>query len=437
MTRRTVALLSAAAFVACGARAVAEEVVPTVVRIVVAGAITPATAEYVEEAMDAASTRGSDGLLIELDTPGGLLPSTREIVKRILDAPLPVIVYVAPSGAGAGSAGVFITMAAHVAAMAPGTNIGAAHPVGGQGQDIPGAMGEKIESFTASFAEAIAERRGRNVEWAVKAVRESASVTADEAARLGVVDFVARDVAEVLAKASGRSVEAGGENRTLALAGAALEGFEMRLPLRILALIADPNIAYLLMMAGMLGLYIEITSPGFGFPGIFGAICLLLALTALHVLSVNYGALALIALGLGLLIAEAFSPSFGLLGGGGVVAFLLGSLFLFDREELGYGVARSLVLQAGLTFALALLALSVLVLRAHRRPVRTGHEGLIGERGVALTAVERTGHVRVHGEQWSARSETGVITAGTPVEVRRVEGLCVTVRPVEDDHSER
>lgn len=400
----------------------------TVLRIVVNGAITPATSEFVEEAIEEAGRTGSAALLIELDTPGGLLPSTREIVKQVLDAPLPVIVYVAPSGAGAASAGVFITMAAHVAVMAPGTNIGAAHPVGGQGQEIPGVMGEKVESFTASFAEAIAERRGRNVEWAVKAVRESASVTADEAARLKVVDFVARDASELLATASGREVEIGDAKRKLALEGATFVVFDMRLPLRILALIADPNIAYLLMMAGLLGLYIEITSPGFGFPGVLGAICLLLALTALHVLSVSYGALALVILGLALLVAEAFSPSFGLLGAGGVVAFLLGSLFLFDTGELGYGVARSLVFQAGLSFALLLFALSVLVLRSHRRPVRTGQEGMIGERGVALSTVGATGSVRVHGEQWSARTEGPPIGVGESVEVVAVEGLVVTAR---------
>jgi membrane-bound serine protease (ClpP class) len=404
-----------------------------VLRIVIDGPITPATSEFITDALETAVERGSAAVLIELDTPGGLLPSTRQIVKSILDAPVPVIVYVAPSGAGAGSAGVFITMAAHVAAMAPGTNIGAAHPVGGQGQDIEGAMGEKVENFTASFAEAIAERRGRNVEWAVKAVRESASVTAEEAARLEVVDFVARDTRAVLTSASARTVDVGGEERALALADARVDDYAMRFPLRILALIADPNIAYLLMMAGMLGLYIEITTPGFGFPGVLGAICLVLALTALHVLSVNYGALALVALGVALLIAEAFSPSFGLLGGGGVVAFLLGSLFLFDSNELGYGVARSLVLQAGLAFALLLFGLSFLVVRAYRRPVRTGREGLIGERGIALAPVGRTGRVRVHGEQWAARADGPEIGQGEDVEVVAVEGLVLLVgRPKGD-----
>ena len=226
----------------------------------------------------------------------------RVIVKDILSAPLPVIVYVAPSGAGAGSAGVFITLAAHVAAMAPGTNIGAAHPVGSGGEDIKGVLGEKIENFTASFSEAIAHRRGRNVEWAVKAVRESVSITAEQAARTNVVDFVAKDLDEVVARAEGRRVEVAGTMRKLALAKA-VEGsdghvrahtYEMRLAQRLLDVIADPNIAYLLMMGGLLGLYIEFTHPGAVFPGVAGAISLLLALTALHVLPLNTSGLALL-----------------------------------------------------------------------------------------------------------------------------------------------
>lgn len=433
MTRRALAVVLAAPLLLA---AVGNGTPPAVLRIAVDGPITPATSEYIEDALEEAGRRGSAAVLIELDTPGGLLPSTREIVKRILDAPLPVIVYVAPSGAGAASAGVFITMAAHVAAMAPGTNIGAAHPVGGQGQDIPGVMGEKIESFTASFAEAIAQRRGRNVKWAVKAVRKSASVTAEEAARLRVVDFVARDVDEVLATANGRTVEVGNDERTLALAGARIERFEMRPALRVLALIADPNIAYLLMMAGLLGLYIEITTPGFGFPGVLGAICLVLGLTALHVLSVNYGALALVILGLALLIAETFTPSFGLLGAGGVVAFLLGSLFLFDAEELGYGVARGLVFQVALSVGLVVFLYSVLIVRAQRRRVRTGQEGLVGERGIAVSAVAGSGRVRVHGERWNARAEGDPIPAEAPVEVIGVDGLVLIVRRAADRENE-
>src|SRR5213078_1662487 len=248
-------------------------------RIVIDGTINPAVADFTHEAIARAEREGAPALVVELDTPGGLLPSARAMVKDILAAPLPVIVYVAPSGAGAGSAGVFITLAAHVAAMAPGTSIGAAHPVGGGGEDIKGTMGRKIVNFTASFSEAIAHKRGRNVEWAAKAVRKSVSITAEEAARLNVVDFVAKDLDEVVARADGRTVDVAGESRKLAL-GKAVRGaeghvrvhtYEMRLSQRVLNVIADPRIASLLMMAGLLGLYLEFTHPGLAFPGVAGA----------------------------------------------------------------------------------------------------------------------------------------------------------------------
>jgi membrane-bound serine protease (ClpP class) len=245
--------------------------------IVVDGAIGPAVAEFVKEAIDRAKTEKAAALLIELDTPGGLLTSARTVVKDLLAAPVPVIVYVAPSGAGAGSAGVFITMAAHVAAMAPGTSIGAAHPVGGGGEDIKGDMGEKIENFTASFSEAIARQRGRNVEWAVKAVRESVSVAADEAAKLKVVDVVAKDRDDLFARVDGRTVEVAGEKHVLRVKAAELQTFEMRFSQRVLAVLGDPNIVYLLMLAGLLGLYVEFTNPGVFFPGVVGGICLVLA----------------------------------------------------------------------------------------------------------------------------------------------------------------
>ena len=301
-------------------------------RIVIDGSINPAVASFVNESIARAHDAGAPALVIQLDTPGGLLPSMQAIVKDILAAPLPVIVYVAPSGGGAGSAGVFITLAAHVAAMAPGTSIGAAHPVGGGGEDIKGTMGRKIVNFTASFSEAIAHKRGRNVEWAAKAVRKSVSITAEEAARLNVVDFVAKDLDEVVARADGRTIDVAGENLKLAL-GKAVRGadghvrvhtYEMRLSQRVLNVIADPRIASLLMMAGLLGLYLEFTHPGLAFPGVAGAICLILALAALHVLPVNTSALALLLLGVALLVAEAFLPTFGVIGAGVIFKVTVG-----------------------------------------------------------------------------------------------------------------
>jgi membrane-bound serine protease (ClpP class) len=406
-------------------------------RIVIDGPINPAVAAFVRESLERAAAEGAPALVIELDTPGGLLPSTRAIVKDILGASVPVIVYVSPSGGGAGSAGVFITMAAHVAAMAPGTNIGAAHPVGGAGEDIKGALGEKIENFTASFSEAIAQRRGRNVEWAAKAVRESVSITAEEAAQIKVVDFVAADLAEVVRLADGREVEVAGATRALAIR-AALGGsgarlrtrtYDMRLAQRVLNVIADPNIAYLLMMAGLLGLYIEFTNPGLVFPGVAGAISLLLALTALHVLPLNTSGLVLLALGLALLVAEVFVPSFGLLGVGGLVAFVMGSLFLFDTAEGAVAVDRRLVFGAGGAVALIILVVGALVVRSQRAPVTHGSEGMIGELGVARERLANSGTVLVRGEYWTADSEE-IVEAGERVQVTAMEGLRLRVRRV-------
>jgi membrane-bound serine protease (ClpP class) len=402
-------------------------------RMVIDGSINPAVADFVRTTIAQAAADGSTALVIELDTPGGLLPSMRTIVKDILAAPLPVIVYVAPSGAGAGSAGVFITLAAHVAAMAPGTNIGAAHPVGGGGEDIKGTLGEKVESFTASFSEAVAKKRGRNVEWAAKAVRESVSITGEEAARINVVDFVAKDLDEVVKKAEGRRVEVAGEMRKLSFADVRdahqlrVTTYDMRLAQRVLNVIADPNIAYLLMMAGLLGLYVEFTHPGLAFPGVAGAISLLLGLTALHVLPFNASGLALLLLGVALLVAEAFLPTFGVLGVGGIVAFVLGSLFLFDSAQSGVYVSRSLIFGVSGSVAAIMLTIGTLVMRSQRARAALGAEGMIGAVGVARHRLAPDGTVLVRGEYWTANSEDPV-DAGERVEVTGVDGLRLRVR---------
>jgi membrane-bound serine protease (ClpP class) len=427
------ALLAAAVLAsAVGARA-AE---PALARIVIDGSINPAVAEYVHEAIAHASAEGRTALVIQLDTPGGLLQSAHTLVKDILGAPLPVVVYVAPSGAAASSAGVFVTMAAHVAAMAPGTSIGAAHPVGGQGQDIPGVMGKKVESFTASFSESIARQRGRNVEWATKAVRESASLPADEAARIKVVDFVARDLDEVVKRSKGRSVDIAGSTQVLDLTPvldpqghARVVDYPMRFAERVLNVLADPNVAYILMTAGLLGLYVEFTHPGTILPGIAGTICLLLALTALQVLSVNYGGLALLIVGVALLVAEAFLPTFGVLGIGGLVAFVLGSLFLFDAERTGLEVARGLVAGAAGALALVGLVVGTLVWRSQRRRPTGGSEGMLGTVGVARQRLDPQGTVLVRGEYWTATSDE-TVQPGESVEITGIEGLRLRVRPV-------
>jgi membrane-bound serine protease (ClpP class) len=418
----------------CPAAAIDQAAGPdTLVRIVVDGSINPAVADHVRDAIAHAAAAQAPALLLQLDTPGGLLTSMRAIVKDVLGAPVPVIVWVAPSGAGAGSAGVFITLAAHVAAMAPGTNIGAAHPITGGGEEPSGALGEKIENFTATLSEAIAQQRGRNVQWAEKAVRESVSATAEEAAKLNVVDFIARDLAELVAKADGRKVEVGGQKRALALAkavrapdgGIRVVTVEMTLGQRVLNVIADPNIAYLLMMVGMLGLWVEFSHPGVVFPGVAGAICLLLGLTALHVLPVSASGLALLVLGLGLLLAEAFVPT-GLLGAGGIAALLFGSLFLFDRDA-GVQVSRELVVTMTVLFSGFLLLIVTLVVRGQRRPIAVGAEAMVGEIGRAHERLAPSGTVLVHGEYWAADSDEPV-DAGERVRVMAVEGLRLRVR---------
>ncbi|MBI5503889.1 MAG: nodulation protein NfeD [Deltaproteobacteria bacterium] len=419
--------------VTCSSQALAQAAATSVYRAHVEGPITPAVVDYLDGAIVAAHAAGAPALIVMLDTPGGLLESTKAIVKSFLASPLPIIVYVAPGGASATSAGVFLTIAAHVAAMAPGTSIGAAHPVGGQGEDIPGDLGKKVENFTAAFGTAIAERRGRNIAWAEKAVRESVTATESDAVKLAVVDFVAENLADVLAKAGGRKVEVAGDEITLdmtAVIGAdgqpRVVDIEMTLRQRVLAVIADPNIAYLLMMAAMLGLYMEFTHPGAVMPGVVGAICLLLALLAGQVLPINLTGLLLLLLGMGCLIGEAMAPSFGVLGLGGIVALALGSLFLYTTDS-ALQVDRRLIASVVACFGAFLLLVVTVLVRDRRRPAVGGGEGLVGEFGVALTEVHRNGQVRVHGERWNAVS-TAPIQSGREVTVESVEGLCVRVR---------
>jgi membrane-bound serine protease (ClpP class) len=394
---------------------------PHVDLISIDGTINPAVDDFIRESISRSKANAARALIIQLDTPGGLLTSTRTIVKEMLGAPVPVIVYVAPSGAGAGSAGVFITMAAHIAAMAPGTNIGAAHPVAGGGQEVKGVMGEKIENFTASFAESIAQQRGRNTEWAIQAVRKSVSITEKEALKIKVIDVVAKDINDLLEQAHGRKVDIDGRKHELSLKGARVERYGMSLKQKVLNTIADPNIAYLLMMAGILGLYMEFSHPGVIFPGVAGAICLLLAFASLQLLPINYAGLGLIILGIGLLIGEAFAPSFGVLGVGGIISLALGSFFLFDTEGSDLIVDRSIILTAVATLGTFVLAVSYLVFRSQKSKPALGLEGLIGEIGEVRGKLTPSGKVFVHGEYWNARADSE-IDVGEKVEVVGYEG---------------
>ncbi len=401
--------------------------VPRVDLIVVDGGINPAVDDFIRESISRARTNGAKALIIQLDTPGGLLTSTRSIVKDILGAPVPVIVYVAPSGAGAGSAGVFITLAAHVAAMAPGTNIGAAHPVAGGGQEVKGVMGEKIENFTASFSEAIAQKRGRNTEWAIQAVRRSVSITEKEALKKNVIDIVAKDIDDLLKQAEGKKVEVDGREQALSFQGARIERFEMGLKQKVINVLADPNIAYLLLMAGILGLYMEFSHPGVIFPGVAGGICLLLGLTSLQVLPFNYAGLLLMLLGIALLIGEAFLPSFGVLGVGGAISLALGSLLLFDTQSSDLTVERSIVFAAVGTLSAFMLIVGYLVFRSQKKKPTVGLEGLVGEIGEVKVALKPTGRIFVHGEDWSAEGD-GEVAAGEKVRVVGFEGMCLKVK---------
>jgi len=445
--RRSAALVAALALLVAPAVSRAAETHPVagpagagskrVDLIVVDAGINPATADFIHESIAVAKRDGARALIIELDTPGGLLDSTKSIVKDLLGSPVPVIVYIAPSGAGAASAGVFVTMAANLAAMAPGTNIGAAHPVGGQGENIGGDMREKVESFAASLSKTIAQERGRNAEWAEKAVRESVSATEQEALKLHVVDIVAVSVDDLLHQASGREVSIDGRKVKLDLAGAEVVHREMRLKQKVLNILSNPNVAYLLMMAGVLGLYVEFTHPGVFFPGIAGAICLLLGMTALQVLPINYSGLVLILLGLSLLVSELFVPSFGILGVGGIVAFVLGSLLLFDTPESNLTLDPNIVYAAAATLGAFTMWVSYLVVRSQRRKPVLGREGLVGEIGEVRERIAgtRAGKLFVHGEYWNAASEEP-IEVGERAEVVRVDGMRLLVRRVPDPAGE-
>jgi membrane-bound serine protease (ClpP class) len=399
---------------------------PRVHLISVDGTINPAVDDFIREGIARARLEGAQALILQLDTPGGLLESTRSIVKEMLGSPVPLIVYVAPSGSGAASAGTFITMAAHIAAMAPGTNIGAAHPVAGSGEEVKGVMGEKIENFTASFGETIAQKRGRNTDWAIQAVRKSVSITEKEALKKNVIDIVAANLDDLLRQADGKKVDVDGRDVVLAVKNARIDRFEMSLKQKILDKLSHPNIAYLLMMAGILGLYMEFSHPGVIFPGVAGAICLLLAFISLQILPINYGGLVLIILGISLLIAEAFVPSFGVLGVGGGISLVLGSLLLFDTESSDLALDRSIVFAAAGTLSAYMLIIGYLVLRTQKKKAAAGLEGMVGEIGEVKVALNPSGKIFVHGEYWSAEAEDQV-AVGEKVRVVGFDGMCLKV----------
>jgi membrane-bound serine protease (ClpP class) len=417
----------------------------------VEGAISPASADYVVRGLDKAATDGAHLVVIEMDTPGGLDTSMRDIIKAILASPVPVATYVSPKGARAASAGTYILYASHVAAMAPATNLGAATPVelapGGEpgtprkpapsdkpdakkpAEPPPGdAKTRKVVHDAAAYIRGLAELRGRNVEWAERAVREAVSLPAEEALAMKVVDVVATDLADLLRQIDGREVAVDGGSVTLDTANAVIEKVEPDWRSRLLAVIGDPSIAYILMLLGIYGLIYEFSNPGMLFPGVVGGICLLLALFALQVMPISYAGLALMILGIALMVGEAFVPSFGALGLGGVAAFIIGSVMLIDTDLPGYGISWALILPLAVTSALFSFFVASMALRARRRPVVTGAEEMVGAEGLATEDIEREGWARVHGELWRVRSKVP-IAHGSPLRVVARHDLVLEVEP--------
>jgi membrane-bound serine protease (ClpP class) len=424
MSRRST-LLAVPLALSLLAPAAAETVAP-VATIQIEGVISPVTLRLVELAIDRAQSQGAQALVIQLDTPGGLERSMRAIAQRMLNAGVPVIVYVAPTGARAASAGVFITMAAHVAAMAPATNIGAAHPVAVGGGSIDKESMKKIENDAAAFVRTIALERGRNAEWAEKAVRQSVSITEREAVRLKVVDLVADSVPDLLAKIDGRVVKTTRGTVTLHTRGAVVTPIEIGFRDRVLGIITDPNVAYILMMLGMLGLFFELSNPGVVLPGVIGGISLILAFFAFQSLPINYAGLLLILFGIVLLIAEIKIVSHGVLATGGIVAMSLGSLMLFDAPEAGFRISWWVILPSvGATAGMFLFVVTAGVRALAQRPV-LGSAGMIGRTAVARGPLSPEGQVAVQGEIWRAVAD-GPVEEGAAVRIVDVDGLTLRV----------
>jgi membrane-bound serine protease (ClpP class) len=403
-----------------------------------------ATARQITRAIEKARNDKASALIVKLDTPGGLVSSTRDIIKEMVASPVPVIVYVAPSGARAASAGTFITYASNIAAMAPGTNIGAATPVElgglpGMPKEQPKDKDKKSEPETTApqrktindmvaMLRSLAQLRNRNAEWAEKAVRDAATLTAPEALKENVIDIVAGSVDDLLAQADGRKVTVDGRDMTVSTKGAEIVTYEPDWRTRALSAIADPNIAFLLLMIGFYGILLEFWNPGTFVPGTVGAICLILALTALSALPVHYGALGLLVLGIALMIGEALTPGFGILGLGGLIAFIVGGIFLFEGADRDIEIAVSMPLLIGFALTTAGLIFGVVgaAMKSRNRPPVTGSEQIIGSRGEVVEWHGSSGQVRVLGEIWAARS-TQSLKPKDPVRVTGREGLTLIV----------
>jgi len=392
-------------------------------------AITPAIADFIKRGIEQSVKDKAECLVIQMDTPGGLDLSMRDIIKEMMNADIPIVVYVAPSGARAASAGVFITLASDIAAMAPGTNIGAAHPVAVGGGRMDRTMAEKVVNDAVAYIESIAAKKGRNVKWAAKAVRESVSITETEALKIKIIDLIAKDVDDLLAKIDGKTVEKSRRTLKLATKGLKTKQVEMGFRESFLATLSNPNIAYILMMIGLAGLYFELSNPGAVFPGVIGGICLILAFFAFRTLPVNYAGILLILLGIFLFIAEIKIASYGLLSVGGIVSLALGSIMLFDSPLPFLRASLTVIIPTVLVAAGFFIFAVTMTVKAHRAKPATGKEGLLGEVGKATTRIAPEGKVFVHGELWNAYAD-GIIEEGQKVRVVKAEGLWVKVERI-------
>jgi len=441
----------------------ANSVQGPIIQLSVEEVIGPATEDYIKRALQTAAESNAEVVIIQMDTPGGLDSAMREIIKNIASSTVPVATYVAPTGARAASAGTYILYASHIAAMAPGTNLGAATPVkiGGispqapakptpaksekdnQGKDDqpmekPGgdangdvnerAMQNKLINDAVAYIRGLAELRGRNQEWAEKAVREAASLPANEALKLNVIDILAISMADLLKQIDGREVVIHGQKQTINTTGLPLIKIDPDWRSRLLSVITNPNIAYILMLIGIYGLIIEFSNPGAILPGTIGAICLLLALYSFQLLPINYAGMGLMLLGIGLMVAEAFEPSFGVLGIGGVISFVIGSIILMDTEAPGFGIDISVIITFAITSVLIFIFVVGMAVKARRRPVVSGLEGLIGGEATVVDDFDHKGTVTIHSESWQAVSDTP-LHKNQLVKVIDVKGLTLQVEP--------
>lgn len=414
------------------------------VLVVLDGPIGPATDDHLGRALRTAADQNAELIIIRMDTPGGLDTSMRAVIGKILASPIPIAVFVAPEGARAASAGTFILYAAHVAAMAPATSVGAATPVqmgggaspgGGDDNDATATDGERLSSMerkvindAVSYVRGLAELRGRNSDWAEEAVRQGASLTSSAALEKNVIDFLVPDVATLLEQMDGHTVEVLRKQRVLQTRGLRVEEIHPDWRTQLLGVITNPNVAFILMLVGVYGLIFELANPGAMVPGIAGAISLLLALFAFHLLPINYAGVALIGFGIILMVAEAFAPSFGALGIGGIIAFVLGSIILIEGDIPGFELYLSVILGFAVVSAIVLVLFVTMALRAFRLPRVSGREGLVGSIGTATESFDSEGHIQVLGELWKAQSSRPIVK-GQPVKVTAVDSLLLAVEP--------